>query len=222
MKKSNIKKEAIETIIVEDDRNFRDTLKCVLDSQEMVIVNETFSTAESALEYFKTGAVPRVVLLDIELPGMSGIELLPKIKHISPNSLVIILTVFDDDDKIFNAIYHGANGYLLKSTDVAGIVHAIREIDQGGAPMSPAIAAKVLKMFSQFSPSIHTYEDYDLTVREKEVLNRFVTGMTKHEIADDLFISVYTVDTHIKNIYSKLHVHNQVEVVYKAMNENLV
>ena len=214
--------ESVSTIIIEDDKNYRETLKAVLDGQKSVQTEGVFNTAEEALDYFKAGGVPRVVLLDIELPGMSGIELLPKIKSISPNTLVIILTVFDDEDKIFNAICHGANGYLLKSTDVDGIVKAIYEIDHGGAPMSPAIAVKVLKMFSDFSAEDESQNVYDLSSREIEVLERFVKGMTKNEIAEELFISCSTVNTHIKNIYSKLHVHNQVEAVYKAMNENLV
>lgn len=219
---TNAGKKPIGVVIVEDDNNYREALKAILEKADSIHIEGAFLDAESALEFFYSGAVPRIVLLDIELPGMSGLELLPKIKSLSPNTLVIVLTVFDDEEKIINAISRGANGYILKSAESTELVKAIYEIDGGGAPLSPSIATKVLKMFSEFSPFHQAQNDYNLTGREKNVLRLFVRGKSKNEIAENLFISLYTVDTHIKNIYTKLQVHTQVEAVYKSLTENIV
>lgn len=215
----DISKERISVIIVEDDNQYRKILKQILNDQDDLYCMKDFPNAEDALDYIQSGDTPQVILLDIELPGMSGIDLIPKIKKISPSTRILNLTIFDDDDKIFNAICVGANGYLLKSADVQSIIKAIHETVQGGAAMTPSIAAKVLRMFSdKYKPK----GDYRLTDREIEILERFVKGYSKSEIADNLFISRFTVETHIKNIYSKLHVHSQTEAVYKALKEHLV
>ncbi|MCK4796093.1 MAG: response regulator transcription factor, partial [Spirochaetes bacterium] len=124
-----------------------------------------------------------------------------------------------DDDKIFNAICRGASGYLLKSVSSENIQNFIMDVVSGGAVMNPSIAAKILKMFNQVS---EPQEEYGLTTREKEILKLLVDGYTKKHIADELYISFLTVDTHVKNIYNKLHVHSQVDVVIKALKERLI
>ncbi|MFQ5674293.1 MAG: LuxR C-terminal-related transcriptional regulator, partial [bacterium] len=131
----------------------------------------------------------------------------------------LMLTVFDDDDKIFNAICHGASGYLLKTTTSEDLAKYITDVVIGGAAMSPSVAARVLRMFTKFSAP---KKEYGLTGREKEILQHLVNGMSKKHIASHLHLSLFTVDTHLKNIYAKLHVHSQVDVVAKALRERLI
>ncbi len=212
-------KNQISVMIVEDDDLFRETIQEVINESGVLKCEYAFESCEEALEVIEHGNVPEMLLLDIDLPGMSGIEGIRHLRALSPASKIIMLTVFDDDDKIFNAICHGASGYLLKSASSEGICQNIQDVMSGGAAMSPTIAAKVLKMFTQYS---EPKKEYGLTQREKEILQLLVNGMGKKHISSHLHISIFTVDTHLKNIYVKLQVHSQIDVVAKALRERLI
>jgi DNA-binding NarL/FixJ family response regulator len=212
-------KPSINVMIIEDDDNYRNSLQEMINSGEGMVCKYACESCEAALDTLKKDFVPEIVLLDIKLPGISGIEGIHKIKAITPATPIIILTVFDDDEKVFNAVCQGASGYLLKSTPGGKIKHAIRDVHCGGAAMSPSIAAKVLNMFARYS---QPKQEYGLTTREKEILQLLVDGLSKKHIADKLCVSFYTIDTHLKNIYSKLHVHSQIDVISKTMKEHLI
>jgi DNA-binding NarL/FixJ family response regulator len=160
-----------------------------------------------------------LLLLDVGLPGMSGLEALRLIRERSPKTLVVILTVFEDDDKIFQAICAGAAGYLLKTSTAAEIVQGVRDALAGGSPMNPRTARRVLEMFSRMAPK---QSDYGLSDREKEILQLMTTGLIKKEIADRLSLSVHTVDTYLRRIYEKLEVNTRTGAVAKALKEGLV
>jgi len=209
----------INVMIVEDDELFRETIKDMINQSAELQCDAAFESCEEAISELERGMAPEVVLLDIDLPGMSGLDAIRHIKTLSPATKSIILTVFDDDDKIFNALCQGASGYLLKAASSEDIAKSIMDVVNGGAAMSPAIAAKVLTMFTKYS---EPKKEYGLTAREKEILELLVNGMSKKHIAYDLHISLYTVDTHLKNIYAKLQVHSQIDVVAKALKERLI
>ena len=168
-------------------------------------------------------STPDVVLMDIELPGIDGIAATRQITTNWPQVKILIQTVFEDDDKIFDAICAGASGYILKSTSPARLVEAIHEVVNGGSPMSPYIANRVLKLFQQLAPpSQQSNEKLNLTSREKEILTLMTEGYNLHIIAEKIFLSYETVRTHVKRIYKKLHVASASEAVAKAIRERLV
>lgn len=208
----------ISVWLVEDNHTFRQTVARVLKSIDGMDCSRHFGNAEDALEALLGGAVPDVILLDIELPGANGIKAVRQIKSISPATRVVMLTVFDDHDKIFKAICAGASGYLLKTSPIEGIVEAVQQAVEGGAPMAPRVARSVLDMFARLGSPRH---DYGLTSREQNVLELMTQGLIKKEIAERLAVSYHTVDTHLRNIYTKLHVHSRTGAVAKAINEHL-
>ena len=209
----------IQVMIIEDDDNYRESIQSLISESGKMDCKYAVESCEEALEILEKDYVAEVILLDIKLPGISGIEGIGKIKAISPSTHIIILTVFDDDDKIFNAICLGASGYLLKSASIQKIEEAVEDVLHGGAAITPSIAAKVLQMFNQYS---QPKQEYGLTQREKEILQLLVEGMSKKYIAEQLYISPFTVDTHLKNIYAKLHVHSQVDMIAKTLKEHLL
>ncbi len=220
MPENNPKKPpAINVMIIEDDDTYRESLRAAINGSEYLACPFACESCEAALEILKKDFAPEIILLDIKLPGISGIEGIPKFKAFSPATHIIMLTVFDDDDLIFNALCRGAEGYLLKSSTPQQIRDSIQNVMCGGAAMTPTIAAKVLKMFTHYAQPTG---DYNLTPREKEILQLLVDGVSKKQLADRLCISLYTVDTHLKNIYSKLHVHSQIDVIAKALKEHLI
>jgi DNA-binding NarL/FixJ family response regulator len=150
---------------------------------------------------------------------MSGIELIPELKKLSPSSKIIIITIHDDDENVFNAICAGASGYLLKDLSSDSIANSISEVMNGGAPMNSHIAKKVLNMFRD--QNIKS-EGYDLSEREKEILALLVDGLSKKQIAENIFLSHHTVDSHIRNIYAKLEVHSRSSAISKAIREKLL
>jgi DNA-binding NarL/FixJ family response regulator len=158
--------------------------------------------------------------MDIEMPGTNGIEAVRLIKEHYPAVLIIMQTVIEDNDKIFDAICAGASGYLLKNTAPARLLEAINEANAGGSPMSPSVARKVLEKFSIFR-SQSQKQEFDLTEREKEILQHLVKGMSYKMIADACFLSIDTVKFHIKNIYDKLQVNSKAEAVAKAFKSGL-
>jgi DNA-binding NarL/FixJ family response regulator len=159
--------------------------------------------------------------MDIEMPGINGIEAVHLIKNEFPEIKILMETIFDDDEKIFSSICAGAEGYILKHTSPAEIMEAIREIFEGGSPMTPAVANRVLKMVKE-QPGNRSSDLFNLSPREKEILSCLVKGMSYKMIADTCFISIETVNVHIKSIYKKLQVHSKSEAVVKAIQGRIV
>lgn len=206
--------------LVEDHADSRRVLARVLNRTSTIRCPSTFVSCEEALAALRTTPPPDVILLDVGLPGMNGIEGIQHFKKLAPTTHVIILTVYDDQEKVFNAICAGASGYLLKTADEEAIAAAIHEVLQGGAPITPRIARLVLKMFA--NRSAPPTQDYGLSEREREVLDLMVGGLVKKEIADRLNLSYHTVDNHLRSIYTKLQVHTRGGAVAKALSERLV
>jgi len=205
--------------LVEDNTVFRRTMESLINQTERLYCEKAFSASEQLLFELKNEYAPNVVLLDIGLPGISGLDAIERIKAIAPTTEVIMLTVYDDDEKIFRSICAGASGYLLKNAPAKKIIDSILEITYGGAPINPRIARKVLEMFSRGNAS---KEDYNLTFREKEILRLMVDGLTKKAIAEKLVVSNHTIDSHVKNIYSKLQVHTRSGAIAKVLREKIV
>lgn len=205
--------------LIEDNQNFRSTLARVINGMAGLKCSHQFSNAEDALDALNGGDVPDVVLLDVGLPGLNGIEAIRQIKSISPTTRIIMLTVFDDQEKIFNAVCAGASGYLLKPSNTASIVRSIKEALTGGAPLTPQVAKSVLDMLSGRTARKPVQV---LTSREQAVLRLMSDGRGMKGIAEDLNLSYHTVDTHLRNIYAKLHVHSSTAAVAKAIQEGLL
>lgn len=208
----------ITAAIVEDNNEYRNSINYVLRMSKGVKVLGEFSRAEELLEVFSE-INPDVILMDIGLPGISGIEATKEIRKKYPRTKIVILSVYEDNDNIFNAICSGAIGYITKPIMPDQLIEAVENAFDGGTPMSPNIARKVLEMFKKFAPPQGA--DYNLTERELEVLNLLIEGNDYKEIADQLFISFFTVKAHIRNIYDKLHVHSKSQAVSKALKEGL-
>lgn len=209
----------IEIAVVEDNNLFRKTLTNFINQSSEMRCRLSFSSCEDALKEINNKENETdVILLDIGLPGMSGVECISHLKEIT-NSKIVILTVQDDDESVFKAICNGASGYLLKDSSSEHILESVKEVLDGGAPMNSSIAAKVLRMFRDFSPAKN---EYNLTQREKEILKFLVEGFSKKQIAEKLFLSYHTIDSHIRNIYEKLEVHSGNSAVAKALKENLI
>lgn len=206
--------------LVEDHADSRRVLARVLNRSATIKCPQTFATCEDALAALRTMARPDVILLDVGLPGMSGIEGIRHFKELAPATHVIILTVYDDQEKVFKAICAGASGYLLKTADEDAIAAAIHDVLQGGSPITPRVARLVLNMFA--TRSAPPVQDYGLSEREHEVLDLMVRGLVKKEIADRLNLSYHTVDNHLRSIYTKLQVHTRGGAVAKALSERLV
>jgi DNA-binding NarL/FixJ family response regulator len=205
--------------MVEDNDAFRRSFAELIGHSSVMACDSTFSNCEDLIGDLKAGSSPDVILMDINLPGMSGLDGIREAKAIDPNVKVVILTVFDDNDKIFSAICAGADGYLLKSTPPPKLLESLEQIVAGGAPMNPQIARKVLDLFgSRILPS----SDYELTDRERDILKLLVDGHPKKQIAEELFLSFHTIDTHLRNIYTKLHVHSRSAAVAKALKERIL
>jgi DNA-binding NarL/FixJ family response regulator len=208
----------INVWLIEDNDAFRNALVRVIRQIETMDCPRTFSSCEDALKALATGTPPDVILLDVGLPGMSGIEGIRHIKATAPATQVIMLTMFDDHDKVFKSICAGASGYLLKTSAPEKITESIQEALAGGAPMNSRVARSVLDMFAKLAAP---QADYGLTSREKEVMELMVRGLIKKEIADQLSLSYHTIDTHLRNIYQKLHVHTRTGAVAKVLKEKL-
>jgi DNA-binding NarL/FixJ family response regulator len=206
--------------IVEDHSGLRQTMKEALEASGCGCV-QTFASCEASLCSLKsvTTLRPKVIILDIGLPGMSGLEGLREIKNLSPASEILMFTVSDERQHVFDAICAGASGYLLKSEPIERIVTAVQEVTQGGAPMSLEIARNVLHRLSQLIPSKPVSE---LSDRELEVLTLLADGLTKKEIAKHLELSLHTVDNYVRRIYTKLHVNSLGGAIAKALRDGLV
>lgn len=211
---------SIRIAIFDDNKNIRNSIILLLNTDPAFEVVGTFSDAQHCVENVLTSR-PDVVLMDIEMPGINGIEAVRMINEKFPSLPVMIQTVFDHDQKIFQSILAGATGYMLKKTAPSRLLEAIREIYEGGAPMTPEIALKVLQFFKQHE-TVKKESNYALSSKEKEILAALVDGLSYKMIADKLDISYHTVNFHIRNIYQKLHVHSVSEAVAKALKERIV
>lgn len=210
----------IRVAIFEDNRSLREGLVALIDGSTGFMCTAAFPNCNNILKNI-ANAKPDVILMDIEMPGMNGIEAVSLIKSEFPDIRILMETIFDDDEKIFKSICAGAEGYILKHTSPAGILEAIREIYEGGSPMTPSIANRVLKMVKE-TPWPGKPENFNLSSREKEILTCLVRGMSYKMVADTCFISVETVNVHVRNIYKKLHVHSKSEAVAKAIRGRIV
>jgi DNA-binding NarL/FixJ family response regulator len=211
----------IRVTIFEDNKHLRETFRLLLDTSPGYTCTGAHPDCRDLLVKLEASTCD-IVLMDIEMPGMNGIEATRLIKEHFPSTLVLIQTVFHEDGYIFDAICAGASGYILKSTSPQGYLDAINDVQAGGSPMTPGIARRVLELFkTNVQPQAST-EDYNLTNQEKKVLQLLVQGKSYKLIASELFVSVDTVKTHVRNIYAKLHVHSGTEAVAKAIRDRIV
>ncbi len=214
---------SLRIAIFDDNKNIRESIKLLLQTEPEFDVVGCFSHVLDCVQEVKD-CNPDVILMDIEMPGMTGIEAVRTIKKEFPHILILMQTVFEDDDRVFYSICAGASGYLLKNFLNTKLVEAIKEVQYGGSPMSPSVARKVFNKMQALSIHVkpEAVPEYNLTPREKEVLACIVDGLAYKMIADKLFISYETVRSHVKKIYEKLHVASLTEVVSKAMKERIV
>ena len=211
--------EPITVWMVEDNENYRETVAEFLSESAVIDLRRSFPACEPMLEAIQNVPPPQALLMDIGLPGISGIEGVKRVKENFPDVQIIMFTVYQDNERIFDALCSGATGYLLKSSTPSEIEQAIQDAMNGGSPINPQIAKKVLDRFIKTPVK---KKKYGLTDREKEILNLLVEGLPKKGIATRLHVSFHTIDTHIKNIYTKLQVHSGNEAVAKAIRENLI
>jgi DNA-binding NarL/FixJ family response regulator len=211
--------KAIRTVIVEDQRDLREGLATLINFTPGFECTGAFRSMEEALSRIKFDP-PDIVLSDIGLPGMSGIEGITILKEKYPEIVALVLSVYDDDERIFDALCAGACGYLLKQTEPAELLKSIKEAVTGGAPMSPEVASRVIKLFREVRPPERV--DYDLTPHEVRLLKLLVEGHNYVTAAEELNITYNTIKFHVRNIYDKLQVHSKSEAVAIAMRDRLV
>jgi len=219
---TTLNEKLIRVWLVEDNALFATTVQRVVNSFDGMRCDGVFSSAETAIAALARAPSPEVILLDVQLPRMDGIEALATFRERVPGAQVIILTVFDDPDKIFRAVCAGASGYILKSSGIDQIGQAIQQVVSGGAPMTPEVARKVLEAFATTGGVPESTEDYQLTDRELDILRLLADGLVKKEIGDHLNISVHTVSTHLRKVYRKLHVGTNTGAVAKALREGII
>ena len=211
--------DAIRVAIVEDQREVREGLSLLIGRTDGFRSRGAFASVEDAVGKITTAA-PDVVLVDIGLPGMSGIDGIRVMKALCPQAQFLVLTVYDDDRRIFEAMCAGACGYLLKKTPPARILSALSEVHSGGAPMSPEVARRVIALFREVRPP--ETADYTLTAQETRVLRLLGEGHHYKTAAADLGISVNTLSFHVRRIYEKLQVHSKSEAVAKALRDGVL
>jgi two-component system, NarL family, response regulator LiaR len=208
----------IVVVIVEDNADIRNSLKELLSSDAEILCVATYENAEAALQEIPE-ILPDIVLMDIGLPKMNGIDCIKNLKPICPGVQYMICTIYDEDEKIFEALAAGANSYILKRSKQEVLIEAIKDLYEGGSPMSSDIARKIVRSFQK--KEIKTQiSDYKITPREIEILGLLAEGLSYKEIAAQIFISVKTIRKHIYNIYEKLHVHSRLEALNKFFGKN--
>lgn len=207
----------IRMYIYEDDKDLREGLTQFLSFTGEFTIVCSFGNCDT-IQTDLSAADVDVILMDIDMPGTNGIDGIKLAKATKPNVHILVFTVFDDDQKIFDAICAGADGYLLKKTPPEKIIEALKDVYNGGSPMTPSIAKKVLNAF----PKVNNHNNEPLTEKEREVLQQLVSGKSYKQIAATLAIGIETVRTHIKHIYTKLHVSSMSQAVAKAINQKIV
>ena len=214
----------IAVAIIEDQREVREGVAVLINGTKGYRCTASYRSMEEALARIGANApdavLPDAVLVDIGLPGMSGIEGIKRLKERFPNMTLLAFTVYDDDENIFDALCAGASGYLLKNTPPTRLLEGLREVVTGGAPMSPEVARKVIRLFREVRPPERA--NYQLTPQETEVLRLLVEGHHYKTAAAELGISINTVSFHLRNVYAKLQVHSKSEAVTKALRDKLV
>ncbi len=211
----------IRVIIADDNKNILESVQAVLNDSEDIHLVATFGSATECVANIES-LKPDVVLMDIDMPAMTGIEAVKIIRKKFPGLPILMLTGFEDDDKVFNSICAGANGYLLKTTTLESLIFQIKEVYAGGAPMTPVIARKMLNAFAKMQTPQNTSEEYKLSKREKDVLELLVKGKSYKMISTQLNISYETVRSHIRRIYQKLHVNSVSEAVSKTIIQKIL
>lgn len=213
----------LRVAIFDDNKNIIESFSVLMNHAEGILLTGKYQNCDR-LEEKILQSQPDVVIMDIDMPGTDGIEATRFIKKTFPKIQILMQTVFDDDEKIFNALCSGASGYILKENLGSKMEDAIREVHEGGSPMSPPVARKVVSIFRNFAAAGNAPVEnkYQLTQKEMEVLSHLVNGLSYKQIAGNMDIAFGTVHTHIKNIYRKLHVASNTEAVQKAIKEKLV
>lgn len=207
-------KSAKRILIVEDDPIIRNAFVTLIEQNSDYTIANAYDNAEAAIKNLNTDQ-PDICLMDIELPGMNGIEAIPKIKAILPNTQLVVVTVYENDELVFKALCAGASGYLTKNMPPQKLIESLKELENGGAPMSTNIARLVVSSF-------HKNRQSPLTARELEVLELLSSGKSYSTIADQLFVDKETIKSHIKNIYLKLEVHSKAEAIEKARKSKYI
>jgi len=211
--------KALRVVLIEDVREVRESLAALVSGTAGYQCVGAYGMMETALARIENDR-PDIILTDLGLPGMSGVEGIERLRKMFPQTPILALTIFDNDDQIFNALCNGANGYLLKNTPPARLLDALKEAVDGGSPMSPQVASRVVRLFREFRPPEQA--NYHLTPQETELLKLLIEGHHKKTAAQELGISFHTVSFHLSNIYQKLQVHSKTEAVAKALREKLV
>ncbi|MCU0794930.1 MAG: response regulator transcription factor [Akkermansiaceae bacterium] len=208
-----------QVCVIEDHQDYRRALQLAIDHSDHLSCKLTFSSIEAFLEAATPAIKPDVILLDLGLPGMHGVAGIPELRKRFPDAKILVLTVYDHKPVVLEALAAGASGYLLKADHIDTILRGIDEMLDGGAPLNSHIARMILTTFNAVTPA---RAEIDLTERERETLALLAKGLIKKQIADELGVSYHTVDTHVRNIYGKLRVHNLSGAVAKAMQLGLI
>jgi DNA-binding NarL/FixJ family response regulator len=209
----------IKVAVIEDRSEIRNGLAALINGTEGYSCAGAFRSIEHALAGIGP-PLPDIVLVDIGLPGMSGIEGIRLLKERYPNVQFLVLTIYDDDERIFEAVCAGACGYLLKRTAPARLLESLKEVSEGGAPMSPEVARRVIKLFREIRPPKHA--DYELTPHQIRLLKLFADGHNYKTAAAELGVTVDTIAFHLRHIYEKLQVHSKSEAVAKALRDHII
>jgi len=214
-------KEILNIIIFDDNINVRESIGLLLSTTNNMKLAAAFDSCKNLLADIES-VNPDIVLMDIDMPMITGIDAVKLLRTKFPALPVLMLTGFEDDEKVFASLCAGANGYVLKNANIQSLIQYINEVHSGGAPMTPAIARKVLNQFTKLQPAQMQNEDYNLSSREKDVLQLLVKGKSYKMIADELNISYETVHSHIRKIYQKLQVNSVGEAVSKTISKNIL
>jgi DNA-binding NarL/FixJ family response regulator len=212
-------------IVIEDNKFFRDAISLEIEDSDRFDLIGSYGMIPAAMQAINNGLSPKVILLDLGLPGITGLEAIPMLKELLPEVLIVILTQFSDRHRVFQAISAGANGYLLKNTEPDKLIQDLEDVVQGGAPLNPQIAQMIMTAFSKVIPQnskLASDENISLSNREQEVLEKLYLGLMRKEIADELELSIATINMYVRNIYKKLQVNNVTTAIQEAIQKGLL